>query len=89
MLLPRRQLQMPFQKGKYKSKIPIKDLESIKSYTKSTYNQKKTLNLRNIYTFFWPKRAAKESTPCFISPSMSGISYKNQIQSFYIISPKA
>jgi len=32
MLLPRRQLQMPFHKGKQKSKIPIKELQSVKCH---------------------------------------------------------
>jgi len=43
---------------------------------------------KHIYTFFWPKRAAKESTPCFISPSTSGISYKNPIQAFTLFDQK-
>jgi len=49
MLLPKRQLQMPFHKGQHKSKIPIEDLESIKCYTRGL-NQifQDILNLRNI-----------------------------------------
>ena len=43
----------------------------------------------NIYTFFWPKRAAKESIPCFISPSTSGISYTNPTQGFTLFDQKS
>jgi len=37
------------------------------------------------HTFFWPKRIAKDSIPYFLSPSMSGISYINPIESFTLM----
>jgi len=56
---------------------------------KEGITKKNILNLMNIYTFFWPKRAAKESIPCFISPSTSGISYTNPTQGFTLFDQKS